>query len=322
MAADARRASARAGTPLVSIVTPSYNQGRYLEEAMLSVLDQDHPNLEYLVADGGSTDGSVEIIRRHADRLAWWTSGPDGGQAAALNNAFGRARGEYVGWLCSDDTLLPGAISRLVAALERDRELVLAYGDAIYTDELSTRKDPAPSGAWDPARMVREAQVPNQQPATLYTRRGWEAAGPLDEDAWYYLDFQLCVRLAGAGAGVHLREPLATYRIHPGGKSTGNPVRKAEDALRCADRFMTGPLVPAALRPYAREGRASLHRIAGENFYAALELARARRAYLGAARLAPRMLSPASAAKSLLPRAVVRTLRARRVGSAQVVEGD
>jgi glycosyltransferase involved in cell wall biosynthesis len=301
------------GAPLVSIVTPSFEQGAFLEETMLSVLDQDYPRIEYVVVDGGSTDGSVDIIRRHADRLAWWTSEPDRGQADALNKGFARTRGEYVGWLCSDDTLLPGAISRLVGALEADPTLVLAYGDAVYTDARSARKDQALSGDWDPARMVREAQVRNQQPASLYTRHGWEAAGPLDEDAWYYLDFQFTVRLAGAGGGVHVPEPVATYRIHPGGKSTGDPTRKADDAVRCAERFMTSGLVPPELRPYAREGRAALWRIAAENYYAALDLARARRAYLRAARLGPAAVSPALAAKSFLPKRVVRRLRARRV---------
>jgi hypothetical protein len=163
--------------------------------------------------------------------------------------------------------------------------------------------------------MVRHAQVPNQQPASLYTRRGWEAAGPLDEDAWYYLDLQFTIRLAGVGEGVHVSEPVATYRIHPAGKSTGQPLRKAEDALRCADRFVASDLVPEALRPHTRAGRASLYRIAGDNFYAALELGRARRAYVRAAAVDPGSLQPARVAKSLLPRPLVRRLRARRVAS-------
>jgi glycosyltransferase involved in cell wall biosynthesis len=301
------------GAPLVSIVTPSFDQGAFLEETMLSVLEQDYPNLEYVVVDGGSTDGSVDVIRRHADRLAWWTSEPDRGQADALNRGFARTRGDYVGWLCSDDTLLPGAVSRLVAALEADPDLVIAYGDAVYTDAGSEPKDAALSGAWDPVRMVREAQVRNQQPASLYTRRGWEAAGPLDEDAWYYLDFQFTVRLAGVGGGFHVPEQLATYRIHDGGKSTGEPSRKADDAVRCAERFMTSALVPEELRPFAREGRAALWRIAAENYYAALDLRRARRAYVRAASLDRHAVSPGTAAKSFLPKPVVRRLRARRV---------
>jgi glycosyltransferase involved in cell wall biosynthesis len=304
--------------PLVSIVTPSFNQAEFLEETIRSVLDQEHAKVEYLVVDGGSTDGSVDIIRRYADRLAWWTSESDRGQAHALNKGFAQARGEYVGWICSDDTLLPGALSRLVDALESDRTLALAYGDAVYTDEHSVHKDRALSGAWDPARMVAEAQVRNQQPATLYRRSACDAVGPLEERAWYFLDFEFTVRLAGVGGGVHLPEPLATYRIHPGGKSTGQPALKARDALRCAEEFMTTELVPEPLRAYTRSGRAALCRMAGQSFYAALELGQARRAYLRAAALAPRALPP-SALKTFLPTLVVRRLRARRLARVRPV---
>jgi len=307
--------------PLVSIVTPSYNQGRYLEETIRSVLEQDYEPLEYLIVDGGSTDGSVETIRRYEGSLAWWTSEPDRGQAHALNKAFARARGKYLGWLCADDTFLPGAISRLVAALEADPDLVLAYGDAIYTNERSELKHAGRSGAWDPPRMVRNSQVPNKQPASLYTRRGWELAGPLDEEAWYYLDFQFTVRLAGVGEGVHISEPLATYRIHNEGKSTGKPAQKAADAIRCAERFMRSDEVPEELRPFTREGRASLYRIAGASYYAALELGRARRAYLRAVALAPRAVVLRRVGKSFLPRPLVRRLRARRVASELVGGG-
>jgi glycosyltransferase involved in cell wall biosynthesis len=301
--------------PLVSIVTPSYQQGQYLEETIRSVLEQDYEPLEYLIVDGGSTDGSVETIRRYEDRLAWWTSEPDRGQAHALNKAFAHARGEYLGWLCADDTFLPGAIAQLVAALEADPAAVLAYGDAIYTNERSERKHTGLSGPWDAPRMVQNAQVPNKQPATLYTRRGWELAGPLDEEAWYYLDYQFTVRLAGVGRGVHVPELLATYRIHLEGKSTGRPAQKAADAVRCAKRFMTSDEVPDELRRFAREGRASLYRIAGANYYAALELGRARGAYLRATALAPRAVSLRRVGKTFLPRPVVRRLRARRVAS-------
>ena len=120
--------------PLVSIVTPSFNQAAFLEETIQSVLGQDYQPIEYIVIDGGSTDGSVDIIRRHEDRLAWWISEPDRGQAHALNKGFARAQGKYVGWLCSDDTLFPSAISRLVEALDDAAGAALAYGNARYTD--------------------------------------------------------------------------------------------------------------------------------------------------------------------------------------------
>ena len=120
--------------PLVTIVTPSYNQARFLEATLRSVLEQDYPNIEYLVVDGASNDGSVDIIRRYADRLTWWVSEKDSGQSEAINKGLHRARGEIVGWLNSDDVYLPGAVSEAVAAFQSHPEVGLVYGDALAID--------------------------------------------------------------------------------------------------------------------------------------------------------------------------------------------
>src|SRR5690349_7302447 len=106
--------------PLVSVVVPSFNQAEFLGEALESVLAQTYPRLEVLVVDGGSTDGSPDVIRAFEDRLAWWVSEPDRGQADALNKGFARASGELLTWLSSDDTLLPGAVERLAESFEGD----------------------------------------------------------------------------------------------------------------------------------------------------------------------------------------------------------
>ena len=120
--------------PLVSIITPSYYQARFLEATLRSVLEQDYPNIEYLVVDGASTDGSMDIIRRYVDRLTWWVSEKDSGQSEAINKGLRRAHGEFVGWLNSDDVYQPGAISAAVGVFGSHPEAAVVYGDALAID--------------------------------------------------------------------------------------------------------------------------------------------------------------------------------------------
>jgi len=123
--------------PLVSIVTPSFNQVKYLEETIRSVLEQDYPKIEYIVIDGGSTDGSVEVIRKYADRLAYWVSEADRGQTDAINKGFATAHGSILAWLNSDDTYKPGAVSEAVAYLQNHPNIGMVYGDLDFIDEQS-----------------------------------------------------------------------------------------------------------------------------------------------------------------------------------------
>jgi len=152
---------------LVSIITPSYNQSAYLEQAIQSVLGQDYTPLEYIVVDGGSADGSAEIIQRYASRLAWWVSERDAGQADAINKGLRRASGEIVAWLNSDDLYQPGAIAQAVAALRDHPEAGLAFGDAITIDArgrtidvaLTAREFAARRRRWRPKRSAYDRGV-------------------------------------------------------------------------------------------------------------------------------------------------------------------
>jgi glycosyltransferase involved in cell wall biosynthesis len=303
--------------PLVSIVTPSYDQGEFLEETIRSVLEQDYEPIEYVVVDDGSTDGSVEIVRRYADRLAWWTRQENAGQVAALNRGFARTTGAYMGYLNSDDTLLPGAVSAMVGELEADPELLLVYGDALYTDERGERTGYLASREFDVVEMVRRCDNHVVQPSTLWRREAWERYGPLDERGWYFFDFEFFLRFPPERVR-RLPRPLSTYRIHPEAKSTGAAgSRLARDHARLAETFLAGNGVPEAARAVADEGRSSAYLLGAEFAYEALDLPRARRYALRGLRLHPAHASPrwlSLAAKSFLPRPLVAGLRARRRG--------
>ena len=299
--------------PLVTIVTPSYNQAAYLEEAIVSVLEQDYRAIEYVVVDGGSTDGSAEIIRRYEDRLAWWESKPDGGQAAALNAAFARSKGEYVGWLNSDDTLLPGSVSLVVEGLAGDPEALFAYGDAIFTDEASRDTGRFRSDDLDPVQMARTCTDRINPQGALFRRRALEIGGPLR--GFYCWDFELVLRLGIAGRAVRLDSPVATFRIHDESKGMSDPRRRAEDYLEMYDRFFSTPDLPDEMRAVEAEGRAACLIWTGRLFYQDGDHARARRCYLEAFRLHPRSARSQAVsflARTLIPAKTAGKLRAMR----------
>jgi len=185
----------RSRSPKVSVITPSYNQARFLERTIRSVLDQGYANLEYIVIDGGSTDGSVDIIRRYADRLAFWVSEPDGGQANAVNKGMARVTGDIVGWVNSDDFYYPGAIHMAVDAFAIDPTLGFVYGRGNRVDDCEALIEPfaftRPFNVDTLAHGVDYILQP-----TVFMRRGALAAvDPLDPKLQWTLDWDLWIRL-------------------------------------------------------------------------------------------------------------------------------
>lgn len=305
--------------PLVSIVTPSYNQADYLEETIRSVLDQEYPNLEYVVVDGGSTDGSVEIIRGYESRLAWWRSKPDAGQVAALNNGFAHTRGEILGWLNSDDVLLPGAVAAAVAEFERDPELLLVYGDNVLIDEASRELEQLPAREFDIVEMLRTVQNHVPQPGALFRRAALDLA-PLDERGYYYFDFEFVVAVGAQGRAKRIPRAVGGYRLHEVSKSVSAPTRKAGDLLRAIDALFARPELPGEAREVEPESRARAELTAAEYLYAGGDHRRALTCIARAVRRSPRSVLPRGALlalKTLLPPPAARGLRAlrRRRGS-------
>jgi glycosyltransferase involved in cell wall biosynthesis len=237
--------------PLVSIITPSFNQAQFLEETIRSVLAQDYPNLEYILVDGGSTDGSLEIIQRYADRLAWWVSEPDHGQTDALNKGFARAGGEVFAWLNSDDTYLPGAISQAVACLEAHPQAALVYGDADLVDEQGRVLGPFPARQTDLKHMLRgSVHIPQQ--ASFFRGDLWSKVGPLDPSLYFAMDYDLWLRLARYGIFVYTPQRWANFRLHGGAKTTLSDDRCYPEMVRAARRVTGHTPVALMLRWYAR----------------------------------------------------------------------
>jgi len=303
--------------PLVSIVTPSYNQAAFLADTLESVLAQDYPRIEYLVVDDGSTDGSVEIVERYADRLTWWARQENAGQVVALNRGFARASGELLGWINSDDTLLPGAVTTAVAALEANPDALLVYGDNVFIDERGDVVGPLPARAFDPPAMVRACDNHVPQPGALFRRRALDLA-PLNERGYYFFDFEFVLQLSAHGAVVRIPQALGGYRLHPESKTAGAPLKKAADYLRVADEFFATRALPEHLRPHAAEGRATAYLRAAEYLYEGLDLPGARRRLFQALRVSPRRVLGSSGLllKTLVPRSLVERLRRRRRAAA------
>lgn len=205
--------------PKLTIVTPSYNQAAFLERTILSVLNQGYANLEYIVVDGGSTDGSVDIIRKYEKHLAWWVSEKDGGQSDALNKGFARATGEIVGWQNSDDLYLPGAFDRAVSAFAGDPRAEVVFGN---------RADIDSSGAiTGESRFVPFSSIVYQYEgisfgtqALFWKRDLFDRFGLMDTGLHLAMDYEFFMRAALAGCRfLRVPEYLGAMRRHPAAKT-------------------------------------------------------------------------------------------------------
>lgn len=205
-------------TPTISIVTPSFNQASFLDATIRSVLLQRFSGLEYIVLDGGSTDGSVEIITRYADRLAYWASEKDGGHAAAVAAGIARARGEILAFLNSDDLLLPGTLDAVACYFHRNPGV-----DAIYSHRVVCDAHGQVTGVWtlpphSDYLMARWDLIP--QETCFWRRRLFEAAGNVDPRRKFALDYDLFVRYMRAGRFARLDRFNGVFRVHPASKTS------------------------------------------------------------------------------------------------------
>lgn len=235
--------------PRITVVTPSFNQAPYIEQTLCSVLDQGYPNLEYIVIDGGSTDGSADIIRRYADRLTYWVSEPDQGQTHAINKGMARATGELRAYLNSDDLYVPGALELVAEAYSKHPGADLFYGDCRVIDEegqnIGGRRASISRfeeildlwGVWWQTRNF-------VQPEVFWTRRIAEKIGPLRDELHFVMDYDYWTRMLRVGAKAYgIESELACFRMTSTQKSNLKD-RSASEILAVVKEYLWDPTAP------------------------------------------------------------------------------
>lgn len=244
---------------LVSIITPSYNQARYLEQTIRSVLGQDHPRIEYIVMDGASNDGSVEITRKYASRLAHWESVEDNGQADAINKGFARASGEIVAWLNSDDYYLPGTISAAVKVFEENPDVVLVYGNMLAVDENGQTFNTLTY-----KQLTLEDLLCFQiigQPAVFMRRSALQQTSGLDPTFHYLLDHLLWIQIAKRGRVLHVNQTWSAARYHAEAKNVAKATEFGREAFRILETIAQDKDLATTLHKIDRRAHASAYRV-------------------------------------------------------------
>ncbi len=213
--------------PLVSIVTPSFNQGKFLEKTILSVRNQDYPFIEHIIVDGGSSDETLNILRKY-QRDVKWVSEPDEGQSDAINKGFRMSRGDILAYLNSDDIYLTGAIRCVVDVFRETRATDMIYGDYLIIDEDEKVLRKCRLFDISFADLLKRNVI--GQPAVFFRRRILEKVGPLDVKLRYAMDFDLWLRIASMGTIKHMSDYLSCFRIHPGSKTVKERLKFSKEA--------------------------------------------------------------------------------------------
>jgi len=224
--------------PIISIVTPSFNQGQYLEETILSVLNQDYPALEFFIIDGGSTDGSVEIIKKYAHRLTYWESKPDRGQSHGINKGFRMASGEIVAWLNSDDLLAPGALKVVAQAWQKNPRLGLISGQTEIIDQAGKPTGNVFGSEPNVINSLLSSENPVSQPSTFFSTSALKEVGFLDETLHMSMDWDLWLRIGARYPTLFIPKMLSKSRNWEMTKTRTQLVRSGPEHIRIVKNFI------------------------------------------------------------------------------------
>ena len=244
---------------LVSIITPSYNQAAYLEQTILSVLEQDFPHIEYIVIDGASTDSSVDIIKKYADRFAYWVSEKDRGQAEAINKGFARATGDVIAWLNSDDYYMQGAVSAAVKIFEENPDVVLVYGDMLAVDEHGKTFNTLTYEQLNLEDLLCFQII--GQPSVFMRRSAFQKTSGLNLDFHFLLDHLLWIHVAKHGQILHVNQIWSAARYHAAAKNRAKAAEFGSEAFRILEVAEHDKELASVLVNVKRRARASANRV-------------------------------------------------------------
>ena len=217
--------------PRLTVVIPSFQQGKFIERTIRSIVDQAYPNLELILMDGGSTDETMEIVGRYARHFAHISSGPDGGQSSAIRKGFELATGDYISWLNSDDTYSPGALLRIGEYLGDHPKVRFVYGDTNIID-TNDAVIAFKRSAKFVLGVMKYAFLTVPQMSAFWSRDLYNSVGGVDANLRFCMDYDLFVRMATRSPPVHINRAIGNFRIHPSSKTTTlEAVRLAEDTL-------------------------------------------------------------------------------------------
>jgi glycosyltransferase involved in cell wall biosynthesis len=222
----------------VSIVTPSFNQAQFLEETILSVLNQTYKNIEYLIIDGGSTDGSVEIIKNYADKLTYWVSEKDNGQAHAINKGFEKCSGKLFAYLNSDDMLEIDAVEKIVATYSLNQDAAIIYGQCSTIDEAGNIIDKPQGAPIDFNFLLNTGMLPRiYQPACFFNSKYITRHPFFRNDLQFVMDYELLLWLLKTHTAYFIETPIARYRIHAEAKTIAYTQKMYEEKLMIQQEY-------------------------------------------------------------------------------------
>ncbi len=248
----------------ISLVTPTLNRASFLPPTIDSVLQQAYPGLDFLVVDGGSTDGTLELLRSYGDRLRW-ISEADSGQTEAINKGWRLTQGEIVGWLNSDDLLYPAALERVSAFFAGHPEIDFVYGDCDMIAESGQVTGAYPAKPYDYQRLLFENYIP--QPATFLRRRLLEQEGWLDEGLDFVMDYDYWLRIGLHCAGAYLPFHLAALRLHLSAKSVAQTGKFATERVHTFQKLFARPDLPPHVRALEKEVMGNAYFLAADSSF-------------------------------------------------------